>query len=391
MIRRAPGAAFLIVAMTAIGSSSALAFDPHTWARDYDPNISDSSYCITEAGDYNWNNEAVERVVDARQKWETIPGFNMNVDTTPADCPWGDSRVEMAWINCWALDDNVLGITVWSFAGLDWTGTQRILFFKKAGCGGNDRAFAFNPPSEQSLKDHVPQQYDFMSLAEHEMGHAYGMHHPEAAQIVNVYPGGAVYPWASFDAGQDPVMQQQLPVGEYERILQQDDFSGGAWADSRRILARPNQVDFWGTYQGNVQSESGYLILTKDPGVPDDDYSYMYMTTRFSTDGRAPRQTPTLTVKWRKTSGQSQGNGDRLRLRIAWRPVYSYAQGGGFGSFAYTYADPCYDTHSGDNWETCTWTFDAGDQTVQDIRAYIYNSTVGRVQLQDIDFQDGTA
>jgi hypothetical protein len=149
-------------------------------------------------------------------------------------------------------------------------------------------------------------------------------------------------------------------------------------------------TDYWGEFQGNVIGEGAYLELTKDANLPPgDDYSYMYMTTRFSTDGRPPRQTPKLSIRWRETNGQSSGSNDRVRLRIAWRPVFSNASGGGVGNWAFDWGAMCYDEHAGDQWENCQTTFTVGDYEVQDIRAHIYNSTNGRIQIEDIDFQDG--
>ena len=72
--------------------------------------------------------------------------------------------------------------------------------------------------------------------------------------------------------------------------------------------------------------------------------------------------------------------------------MYSYQHGAPYeGSWAYTYGDPCYDDHQDDQWETCKTTVQVVIAEVQDIRAYIYNSTVGRVQINDITFEDGTA
>jgi len=96
---------------------------------------------------------------------------------------------------------------------------------------------------------------------------------------------------------------------------------------------------------------------------------------RFSTDGRTDRQTPTLAITWRETNGQSPGSNDRVRLRIRWNSVISYANGGvdrgGGTTPSYTWGDKCYDTHQDGTWEQCRTTFNIGDFEVHDIRVFI--------------------
>ena len=68
----------------------------HTHGRTTVPPIRGPS-TASQKTETQWNNEAIERVEDARRKWETVPGFNMTLDTTPADCLWGSSRRGWRW------------------------------------------------------------------------------------------------------------------------------------------------------------------------------------------------------------------------------------------------------------------------------------------------------
>jgi hypothetical protein len=369
----------------------ALAFDPHEWARESDPNNAKTQFCVTNGGSDSWNDNAKLRAADAEAKWESAPGLNVIMDTTPEDCFPDSARIEMKWITCWPFAGQAIGYTQWDptiQSGGGFEGTWWIAFVKYVSCDSGAALYPFNFTATGPASGST--QLDFQSLIEHEMGHAMGLHHPEAAEIVNFRPGAATYPHKSFDGIFNTVMYEQLPTGRTIRNLRQDDLSGAAWVNDRSILARPNTAEFWGNYQGSVlEDPGGYLVLTKNSGLPaGSDYSYMFMTTRITTDSRPSRETPTFTVKWRETNGQSTGPNDRLRLRIRWSQVF---RDGTTSAESFTWGDTCFDTHADATWETCRTTFQIGDNNVQDMRIFIYNSTTGRVQLDSIDLVDGSA
>lgn len=387
---------FLLVGPLATG---ALAFDPYPWAQDSDSGVSATQFCLTDDGDALWNDEARETALESGQRWMNgVPGLTVTMDNTPSgDCLLQAARIEMWWSDCWPFEtaNQIFAFTKPHFYALPLTvsdGTEFIEFIKYTNCDKTDLI------NWHYTNDSAPGglQYDFDSLVLHELGHAMGLHHPEGATILNIHePDTALYPWYSYDT-YAPIMEQGgIDIGTTEgRILRQDDVSGGFWIKTRQILARPNKTDFWGSFQGNVLDGGSYLILTKNSGLPaGEDYSYMFMTTRFSTDGRTDRQTPTLAITWRETNGQSSGPNDRVRLRIRWNSVLSYADGGvnrgGGTTPSYIWGDMCYDTHQDGTWEQCQTTFNIGDFKVQDIRVFIYNSTDGRIQLNKINLNDG--
>lgn len=116
------------------------------------------------------------------------------------------------------------------------------------------------------------------------------------------------------------------------------------------------------------------------------------MSTRFTTDRRAVRQTPTFTIVWRKASGESNGSTDYVHLFVDWRTVASRVDGGGVGNWNIGSANnSCLDTHADGTWETCTRQFNLGDTRVQDVRVYVLNSTVGKIHLNQISLKDGDA
>lgn len=389
-------AAFLLVGPLASG---ALAFDPYPWAQDSDSGVSATQFCLTDDGDASWNDEARETALESGQRWMNgVPGLAITMDNTPSgDCLLQAARIEMWWSDCWPFETafQVFAFTkphFFALPSLVTDGTEFIEFIKYTNCDKTD-LINWNYTNDTPIG---ALQYDFDSVVLHELGHAMGLHHPEGATLTNAdQPDTNLYPWASYD-GYPPIMQKNgIRQGKDEgRILRQDDVSAGFWIKTRQILARPNKTDFWGSFQGNVLNGGSYLILTKNSGLPQgEDYSYMFMTTRFSTDGRMDRQTPTLAITWRETNGQSSGPNDRVRLRIRWNSVLAYGQGGvnqgGGTTPSYIWGDMCYDTHQDGTWEQCQTTFNIGDFEVQDIRVFIYNSTDGRIQLNKINLNDG--
>jgi hypothetical protein len=254
-----------VLAVCLATSLPALAFDPHEWARESDPNNAKTQFCVTNGGSQSWNDNAKLRAADAEAKWESAPGSNVIMDTTPEDCFPDSARIEMKWITCWPFAGQALGYTQWDptiQSGGGFEGTWWIAFVKYVSCDSGAALYPFNFTATGPASGST--QLDFQSLIEHEMGHAMGLHHPEAAEIVNFRPGAATYPHKSFDGNFYTVMFEELPEGRTIRNLRQDDLSGAAWVNDRSILARPNTAEYCGTYQGNVlEDPGGYLVLTK--------------------------------------------------------------------------------------------------------------------------------
>ena len=136
--------------------------------------------------------------------------------------------------------------------------------------------------------------------------------------------------------------------------------------------------DLWGAINGSLTDCGSYACLSKDTSAA----SYMYITTRFTTNLETSRTTPTLTVIWRESGS---GSGGQIRLRARYNKVN---QDGTNGTLTYIWGDYCTDTHADGTWETCSYTFDLGLFTVQDIRFYIYDYS-GTINVDDVRAADG--
>jgi hypothetical protein len=323
-------------------TGAAKAFD--VWASDDDNFI----LCFTGS---DWTTAEKDRVDDGRNVWDTqIYAMTLALDWS--NCP--SSYVELDWVSDLG---GSLGVADYT----PYIGPNYIRFARNWASG--------NPISWYTgSSSNVPSgQYDLWSTAQHEIGHAFGLKHPEHNDQ---------YEWKSFDNG-TPIMKANAAVSgsSIRRTLTQDDRAGGEFnaTSNQNIIGQPTAsvIGDWGKANGSLTDCGSYLCLSKNVNTT---YSYMYKTQRVTVNSDASRDHAVMKFDF-KGSTYSTG----MQVRPVVRSIKVLTSGANSGSWLYSYGAYCTDT-TGSSWQTCTSSpLSLRSEEVDDIRLYIRNYSKGLI------------
>ena len=342
-----------LVAIGILGFLAAVLMLPAPGARAFDPeNVSPVGYapnfCLVGN---SWTTQKLNQFQNGIDAWnDAAPGLGIQLQGI---YPFASYDFAGTWVQ--TLDG--------SFAV---TSASNISFAHK---DENGVSFNWNFTNDECAS--VP---DFRAVVTHEVGHSFGLKHPEFNDT---------YEWKSWD-GEPPTMaaSQKTENCAPGRTLQQDDVAGAFWMKSRQWVAKPEMgaqsLAYWNTGGGGSLNscDPSYACLTNGPS----NTSY---TIRFTVDAKSSRSTPAIAVTWTRNSGTS----GTLKLELQTRNIPSKASGLGPGSWDVLDGPTC--STPALTWQTCTWNPSFPATNVRDVKLVIRNQTDGTIRLQRVEAVDG--